>query len=768
MGHKHSRPRLPDYPKVDPMFKDIGCVGLKKDDYKGNVANSGKLDAPPFLYYRFTVPNYKELLKKLQSIFKEISPNIQAPPLEDTSTFNLPTFELFTNGKSASTDSTDTIEHFGNPYSNLRNLILKRRNNARKAAASASFPVPTGNGPVYGPVYLLVATDAKTNFIEGFLYFPSMTIDKKKFRNYIELGNSHRWMHTLLYSRTFARKPAGLIAGSRPTTRCERYNMNPKEPIKYGCRTDTSSGNADIAGACKEGRDVLYEQGAYKDGSGIHKATDDTDAMDYGDEEVTSEKAYYPSVYFHTYRIDTSTPSFAPYMNANGFDTPQLHIMVSGMDFHYGCDYMLISPNTRIMLNLNKDSLSLFVNANKINTITTTRVNPNYAAIDRLTRHFGYNPRFNNQRSPPRTETTTTVVQNINPLTGPLAYADLSEQCYNHPKFTDKMLILKKFSFKPNTIGTRYVIEGKNLNVYAVDTNGVEDIGFTIEIVDPKTQSQPPYAILLDNTGRLKAYDNNDKEVTSPKLTAAFAYPGQPNPDGSDNPYSSENPNGSDDIDVDDPGNCYIANEKYNSAKNHRCRLLNLIAYLQFRGLLKEMIDMDTAMDDNRAKFQLVYDKVATFNSAEDYVRRIIDLVNFIEVHYHITIDQSTIDSYLENKGFSSKDTEQTATQDTNESASDMHKQYDNVNKSQFNESTDAQHRMVELENYMKSYNLLKDTQMYDQQALEKQAQQLPITSQLLQTTTSTATKYDHDTNYQERLMNLKSYYPLSGYEDEA
>jgi hypothetical protein len=99
-----------------------------------------------------------------------------------------------------------------------------------------------------------------------------------------------------------------------------------------------------------------------------------------------------------------------------------------------------------------------------------------------------------------------------------------------------------------------------------------------------------------------------------------------------------------------------------------------------------------------------------------------------------------------------------------------MHKQYDNVNKSPFNESTDAQHRMVELENYMKSYNLLKDTQMYDQQALEKQAQQLPITSQLLQptTSTSTATKYDHDTNYQERLMNLKSYYPLSGYEDEV
>jgi hypothetical protein len=762
MGHKHSRPRLPDYPKVDTRFKDIGCVGLKKDDYNGNGTTPGKLDAPPFLYYRFNAKNYKELLEKLQKIFKEISPNTQTPPLtEEQVTFDLPTVELFTNSDSS---STDTIEHFGNSYGRLRDLVLRRRNNARKAAtmaAAASFPQPRGDGPVYGPVYLLVATDPNTNLIEAFLYFPSMTKDKKKYRNYIELGNSHRWMHTLLYSRTFARKPAGLIAGSRPTTKCERYNMNPKEPIKYGCRTDTSSGDANIAGACKESRDVLSEQGTYKDGSGTHSATEDFDAMDYGSEEVTSEKAYYPSVYFHTYRIDTSTsnPSLAPYMNASGFDTLQLHIMVSGMDFYYGCDYMLISPNNRIMLNLNKDSFSLFVNANKFNTITSTRVNRNYAAIDRLIRRFGYNSRF--QRPRTSTQTTTTIVKNTNPLTGPLAYADLSEQCYSHPKFSDKMLILKKYQLKPNTIATRYIIEGTILNVYAVDKDGIEDIGFSIEVVDPKTQSQPPYAILLDNTGRLKAYDNNDKEVTSPKLAAAFAYDGQPNPDGSDNPYSNENPEGPDDI--DDPGNCYVANEKYDSAKNHRCRLLNLIAYLQFRGLLKEMIDNQSIdnPDDNIQKFQMVNEKVAAFNSTEDYVRRIIDLVNFIEVHYHITIDQPTIDSYLEKQGISTEDAEQNAEQD-----SDMHQQYDN-NIGQYNESTDAQHRMVELENYMRSYNILKETPLYDQQALEQQAQQLPITSQLQQTTNSQTT-YDQAADYQQRLMNLQSYYPLSGYEDEA
>ena len=33
-------------PKVDPMFKDIGCVGLKRDDYKGDDA--GKLSSHHF------------------------------------------------------------------------------------------------------------------------------------------------------------------------------------------------------------------------------------------------------------------------------------------------------------------------------------------------------------------------------------------------------------------------------------------------------------------------------------------------------------------------------------------------------------------------------------------------------------------------------------------------------------------------------------------------------------------------------------------------
>jgi hypothetical protein len=47
MGRSHSRPQYVfTPPKVDPQFRDIGCIGLKKDDYSGDDA--GKLAAPPF------------------------------------------------------------------------------------------------------------------------------------------------------------------------------------------------------------------------------------------------------------------------------------------------------------------------------------------------------------------------------------------------------------------------------------------------------------------------------------------------------------------------------------------------------------------------------------------------------------------------------------------------------------------------------------------------------------------------------------------------
>ena len=744
MGKAHSK-YIFNPPKVDPMFRDVGCVGLKRDDYKG--ADAGKLAAPPFLYYRFTAGTYRELQLQIGKIFKSISPTTEAPEIEDTSNLNadmisIPSVEGFISSNEI--DSNNTIEHFANknPFITLKNLILKKK----KAAAAANIPpqklLPvTGNGNIYGPVYFLVAKDPtiKGSSFEGFLYFPSMTKNKTRYRNYIELGISHRWMHTLLYSRTYARTPVGLIAKKRENTKCETYNK--RDPLKYGCRTDTSSGDTNTARACMESEEILREQGTFKDGSGYNKKT----GMDYGTDVISSEKSYYPAVYFHTYQLDTSKASFAPYMNNNGFDSLQLNIMVSDMDMYYGCDYMLISPNSRIMLNLNKNSFALFINSTLINPSKVvisknTRLNNQ---IEQLMRRLGI--KINLKNKPPPLPPTKTQIHS-NPLTGPLAYLDLNKQCYDEPRFTDRLLTLKKYNIKG--VGNRYILEDKNLNVYALDEGDVEEIGFTIEVVNPNVQTQPPYAMLLDNTGRLRVYDNNDKEVTSPKLANAFAYDGQPNPDGSDNISSKQFLGNQADQDDQDIDKCFNKNEPYNPDKSYRCRLLNLIAYLQYRGLLKDLIGSYNSEnpDENIQQFKIIYEKVATFNSTEDYIRRIIDLVNYIEVHYQTTIDENLINSYYDGKGI--KTTEQEIVQN-------QRPIYDKVN--QYNEPDDIKQRMINLQTYMKSYNILKEEPVYDAGALEEQSQQLPLTSQL----DHNISRYDKDKDYEQRLMNLQSFYPV-------
>ena len=64
---------------------------------------------------------------------------------------------------------------------------------------------------------------------------------------------------------------------------------------------------------------------------------------------------------------------------------------------------------------------------------------------------------------------------------------------------------------------------------------------------------------------------------------------------------------------------------------------------------------------------------------------------------------------------------------------------------------------MINLQTYMKSYNILKEEPVYDAGALEEQSQQLPLTSQL----DHNISRYDKDKDYEQRLMNLQSYYPV-------
>ena len=68
MGHKHSRPVIPVYQKVESIFEDIGCSGFTDIDYYGY----DRLDKAPFLNYKIRSVNYAELKQQITDILANL------------------------------------------------------------------------------------------------------------------------------------------------------------------------------------------------------------------------------------------------------------------------------------------------------------------------------------------------------------------------------------------------------------------------------------------------------------------------------------------------------------------------------------------------------------------------------------------------------------------------------------------------------------------------------------------------------------------------
>lgn len=746
MGGRHSRHYF-NPPQVDPMFIDIGCIGLKKDDFSGSysyyqlnslkIPNDSILTECPFLYVPFFADSYKNIQQKIELTFDLVSKGIETPTNKPTKMI-LYYLSLITSGSSSesvfnyilsdlnprskpisatsslsqtmppspssasssapspptvytSDDGVDTsMEGFANPMSKIINGVRNKLVQKQQAQQqSSSQQTVQQNGRIYGPVFFIIAQDGinKNNF-EGYIYFPSMYVTKNengiitkigKYRNYIELGTAHRWMQTLLYSRTFYRRPVALEYSKREWTRCEMYNG--RDPLKYGCRTNTTHSDKNIANACKESESTLREQGTFKTGDGYDPKT----KIDYGTDFISADKNYYPSSYFHTYQLDTFTSKskFLSYMNQNSFTSLQLNIMLSDMDYYSGCAYMLISPNYRMTFSLNKDSLALGLNAKNI---------------------------------------------------------DLLKQCYEFPNFANALLPLKKYKLKG--IPSRFIIENGIFNVYTLDTDGgVESVNFSVQVIDKKhlddlkakSKPQGQYALVLDNNGVFKAYDYKDTEVTSLEFTKSFVYSYSPNGNAEEtainNTPSSYPGYGND--------SCYIPNQPFNADNNYRCRMLNLMAYLRLKGLLIDILKSDSSVQGNQT-FKIIYQVVDKYNSTEDYVKRIIDLINFLESHYNIQINHSIVNDYIEriNNPFVNPDGNNAPSNGPSDSRSssstnNVNGLYQNNNQLQFDQNVDIRERLTHLRQYLSSYNLLKTAPLYDINALNSQGQSLPLLSNI-------------------------------------
>ena len=98
--------------------------------------------------------------------------------------------------------------------------------------------------------------------------------------------------------------------------------------LKQGCVTNNFDKNS-----CQQTDAVHKGMGIYRD-------------------ELNSKA--YPAIYFTTYQLNITDKRISTLINKNSFTNLQKNILVENVDMYPGCSYMLISPNQKYYLALNR------------------------------------------------------------------------------------------------------------------------------------------------------------------------------------------------------------------------------------------------------------------------------------------------------------------------------------------------------------------------------------------------------------------------------
>ena len=715
MGHRHSRPVIPIYQKVESMFEDIGCSGFTDDDYYGY----DRLEQAPFLNYKLRSANYAELKQQITDIFANLPDALANSDLNSTNIsfggsqmgstnmnanlnigdFNINSFNKkpdvnknASNGYSSQKDYvlriTDLLDDFlkkklisiedkqkylnklldiqkangpgsgsdnisfqkalfdlnipgvqlpyystnvspSGPnnikdgsnfidsysidniigtltkqynatasgsvkdklYSDIINIKNKGEiketfsnaktininqivNDIRNASGSPPYmnPLPNGGDPVkkiFGPVYLLSAYDLENKVIESWLYFPSLTPERKLYPNFWFLANSNKWLFRILYSVMYKVKPYSSC------------NMRQMIPNEYDNTSDPAhrwfkSLNASFIQGCKS-----IDKDLCKQSENIHRA------MGIYDDKKNSSG--YPSAYFRTYKINGNDPTFSQYFDKNSFNNLLMCFLSSDTEIFAGCRYMLVSPNRKFFYILESDKLVLYYNF--------------YTNIDIMSYcHQGGNPRV---------------------------YA----------------IKLRIINFGGVT-NTKLVFEQGYLNIYSqLSDDDPEALVWSMLAVNESSSDQQCTIILLDN-GKLKAYDNNNKDVSNKNLDKLGSILK------------------GDEIDVkEDDLNLYKG--VYNKDTDFKLRLIQLAAYLKIRNMIKngtissadEYLNFGKGSISGSGKeYNPKYDtNIGKYSSKVDYIDRITILIDTYINNNKMTSDDKEyyLKNILSNKKYS-------------------------------------------------------------------------------------------------------------------
>lgn len=315
-----------------------------------------------------------------------------------------------------------------------------------------------------GPAYLLVSNDVDNNFIEGYLYFPSMTAAGRPSPNYDFMGKSHQWLNRLLHNEMYVAKGKGCEQTCLGSTSeiTQDKNKQCDTNVSYlscGCRSD----NPDRP-ACFH--DPTKDTGEFKSKHYRLKET-----------KHPGEPIYYQYV---AYCVNIDHTSIKQFFTPDSPKNIVKNIIPSNWNVFTGCKYGLISNNGTYHSRLET---------------TFQQVPGSYKGGT-----YEYMPmaKFGIYRND--SEDTVALCQTNNMPKRSTLVAAIT--CMGYP--------------------TRLTIEGPSLKLYVTDEPPEpipksEKVGWSIKIASDKAK-QPIAMVLLDN-GAFGVYDIENNDAISSAFT---------------------------------------------------------------------------------------------------------------------------------------------------------------------------------------------------------------------------------------------------------
>jgi hypothetical protein len=434
-----------------------------------------RLDMAPFLFYKIREPTYQGFYARVVQLIRTV------PPIEPV--------EQDAPPPPATDPTSNTFGRFG------RQGQLERQAPIR--------PIEDPNRRVHGPVYLFVAYDIERAFIEGFLFFPSMTKKAQKWPNHYFLGMAHRWMYRLIHG------PDYRIA--RPRSSCSVRVQD--RSLEMGCRTESSF-------RCMQSKRMHKKMGLFR---------------------RRKNRELYPAIYYRMYNLNLAHPAVRDFVHPTSLSVLHRNILPSDLDMFMGCRYMLVSPSQQYFYVLNRSMLTLF-------------------------------------RSMGNEDITALCMRNRPP----------------------RLVVPVNRQYFRGFTNTRAVLEDGMLRVYSqYDPEAADELVYQVQAASES--AEPPFALVLEDSGRLVVYDATNRVVSS----NLFDQPSQP-----------------------------LEDDEYDPVKDRRERMLQLIAYLKLirlYRLVQATSDADTLVQVGRQMdLLLANDQLPPYNSTEDYIARLEKLLGFL------------------------------------------------------------------------------------------------------------------------------------------